>query len=174
MLTLLDILQGFPGRGDKTAMVFRTGVRRFVYSSEQLHTFALKMNGWLAGRGVGEGDTVLIWGPNGPWWAVAFWGCVARGAVVVPVDFMSGLERAGTIAGLTDVRLVIQSRYKAERLTDRPEVLMEDLEHLLLDFKPLPAVAACGSGETAQIIYTSGTTGNPKGVILTHGNLIAT
>ena len=173
MLTLLDILHGFPGRGSKTAMVFRTGVRRFVYSYEQLHDYALKMNCWLAGRGVGQGDTVLIWGPNGPWWAVAFWGCVARGAVVVPVDFMSGLERAGTIAGLTDVRLAIQSRYKAERLVDRPEVLMEDLEYLLADVEPLPAAAACSPGETAQIIYTSGTTGNPKGVILTHGNLIA-
>jgi long-chain acyl-CoA synthetase len=172
MLTLLDILHGFPVRGGKTAMVFRTGVRRFVYSYEQLYHYALKMNGWLAGRGVGKGDTVLIWGPNGPWWAVAFWGCVARGAVVVPVDFISGAERAGTIADLTDVRLAIQSRYKADRLADRPEVFMEDLEYLLAEVGPLAADVR-NPGETVQIIYTSGTTGNPKGVILTHGNLIA-
>jgi long-chain acyl-CoA synthetase len=173
MLTLLDILHGFPGRGGKTAMVFRTGVRRFVYSYEQLYDYALKMNGWLAARGVREGDTVLLWGPNGPWWVAAFWGCIARGAVVVPVDFMSGRERAGTIAGLTDVRLAIQSRYKAERLADRPEALLEDLEYLLADVEPLPASAIASTGKTAQIIYTSGTTGNPKGVVLTHGNLIA-
>lgn len=173
MLTLIDLLRNFPSWGDKPAIIFRTGVRRFVYSYEQLFAFSLKMNGWLASRGIGKGDKVLIWGPNSPWWVVAFWGCIARGALVVPVDFMSERERAETIAGLTDANLIIQSRHKAERLESRHSLLIEDLEYILADVDPLPEMADSAPGETAQIIYTSGTTGNPKGVVLTHANLVA-
>jgi long-chain acyl-CoA synthetase len=172
MLTLLDLLRNFPSWGGKPVIIYRTGVRRFVYSYEQLYACSLRMNGWLASRGIGKGDMVLIWGPNSPWWAVAFWGCIARGAVVVPVDFMSGRERAESIAGLTGVRLVICSRFKPDYLEGYPAVFMEDLEHLLTEDAPLREIADISPDDAAQIIYTSGTTGNPKGVILTHRNLV--
>jgi long-chain acyl-CoA synthetase len=173
MKTLIDLFHEFGKRGEKTALIHRTGVRRFSCSYEALSTYSLLLNGWLAGNGIGRGDKVLIWAPNGPWWVIAFWGCIARGAIVVPVDFMSGRERAETIAGLTDVRLVIQSSYKAEKLTGRPAVFLEDLAHILKDAEPLPETLDTVPDDIAQIIYTSGTTGNPKGVMLTHRNLVA-
>ncbi|SNB44722.1 AMP-binding protein [Geobacter sp. DSM 9736] len=173
MNTLTDLFATFPLHGDDPAMVFRTGVRRFVLTYSDIHTLALRMNGWLAAQGIGEGDRVLLWCPNSPWWGVAFWGIVARGAVAVPVDFMSGGDRAETIASLTDARLVIQSREKPERLAGRPTVLLEELRHLLAQTEPLTAVHSAGPDDIAELLYTSGTTGAPKGVILTHRNLIA-
>ncbi|MRR59376.1 MAG: AMP-binding protein, partial [Deltaproteobacteria bacterium] len=100
METLSDIFASFPQRGSTTAFVYRTGVRRYVFTYPDLHGLSLRMNRWLANQGVGEGDRVVLWAPNSPWWAVAFWGIVTRGAVAVPVDFMSGAERAETIAAL--------------------------------------------------------------------------
>ena len=172
MLTLLDLLRSLPARGDKTAMIYRTGVRRRVYSYERLYELSLKMNSWFSRNGIENGDRVLLWGPNSPWWSIAFWGCVARGAVIVPVDFMSGKDRAENIAGLTGAKLAIQSRHKPERLTDLPSLLMEDLEEILNDMEALEPVKKVFQDDIAQIIYTSGTTGNPKGVVLTHRNLM--
>jgi len=173
MKTLIDLLHEFGKWGGKTALIHRTGVRRFTCSYENLSTYSLKMNSWLAGNGVEQGDRVLLWAPNSPWWVIAFWGCIARGAIIVPVDFMSGRERAETIAGLTDVRLVIQSRYKVEKLMNRPAVFLEDLEFILKGIDPLQETIDTVPQDIAQIIYTSGTTGNPKGVMLSHRNLVA-
>lgn len=173
MLTLLDLLHGFRSWADRTAIVYRTGVRRFEISYETLHDLSLRMSGLLARQGIGPGDRVLVWAPNSPWWAITFWGCVARKAVVVPVDFLSDRERAATIAGLTGARLVVQSRDKADQLTGLPSLLAEELPFLLYDTEPLAAYPAIDPRETAEIIYTSGTTGTPKGVVLTHQNLVA-
>jgi long-chain acyl-CoA synthetase len=173
MTTLLDLFCTFRERGAKTALIHRTGVRRLCYSYAELHDLSLRMAGWLAAVGVGKGDRVVLWGPNSPWWVVSFWGTLARGAIAVPVDFMSGRERAETIAGLTGARLVIQSRAKMERMGGESELLLEDLEYHLAAVEPLPELASTAPDDIAQLIYTSGTTGNPKGVILTHGNLLA-
>ncbi|MBJ6725216.1 AMP-binding protein [Geomesophilobacter sediminis] len=173
MLTLIDLFHSFAERGDQTVFVNRTGVRRFTVTYREFHDLSLKMATLLEQNGVGEGDRVLIWGPNSSWWAVAYWGIILRGAIAVPVDFMSDLARADTIRGLTEARLVLQSRFKPDRITEGNTLLLEDLPYLLENVAPIGTIAGCLPDATAQLIYTSGTTGNPKGVILTHRNLIA-
>ena len=173
MQTLIDLFKTFEALGDKTAFVNRTGVRRLVVSYQQFHDLALKMANLLAQNGVSAGDRVLIWGPNSSWWAVAYWGIIIRGAVAVPVDFMSDLARAESIRNLTNAKLVLQSRFKAERMTAGTVLLLEDLQFLLEEQQPIGEVVSAAPEDMAQLIYTSGTTGNPKGVILTHGNLVA-
>jgi len=173
MRTLLDLMDTFSSRGDKPAFVYRTGVRRYLLTYGALAERSLRMNALLAAWGVNRGDRVVLWGPNSSWWCIAFWGIIARGGVVVPVDFMSGSDRAETIARLTSARLVLQSRMKTEQVAGVPSVLLEDLHYLLPEHAPLPAISDTAPGDTAQLIYTSGTTGNPKGVVLTHGNLTA-
>lgn len=173
MQTLIDLFHTFEALGDKTAFVNRTGVRRLVVSYGQLHDLALKMAQLLAQRGVTAGDRVLIWGPNSSWWAVAYWGIIIRGAIAVPVDFMSDLARAEAIRSLTKANCVLQSRFKPERMTVAGSMLLEDLQYLLDDITPIGKLASAAPEDTAQLIYTSGTTGNPKGVILSHKNLVA-
>ncbi|HEY5522584.1 MAG TPA: AMP-binding protein, partial [Desulfuromonadaceae bacterium] len=173
MQTLIDLFETFEKLGDKTAFVNRTGVRRIKVSYQQLHDLALKMANLLAQNGVAPGDRVLIWGPNSSWWAVAYWGIIIRGAIAVPVDFMSDLARANGIRSLTKAKVVLQSRFKPERMTAASSMLLEDLQYLLEDIRPISDLASPAPDDTAQLIYTSGTTGNPKGVILTHKNLVA-
>ena len=173
MQTLVELFHTFDALGDKPALVNRTGVRRFAVSYRELSQLSLKMAGLLAQKGVAPGDRVLLWGPNSSWWAVSYWGIVMRGAVAVPVDFMSDRGRADSIRALTQSRLVIQSRFKPERINDADSLLLEDLQYLLPDVEPIRETANPAPEDMAQLIYTSGTTGNPKGVILTHKNLIA-
>jgi long-chain acyl-CoA synthetase len=173
MQTLIDLFTTFEALGDKTAFVNRTGIRRQVVSYGEFHGLALKMANLLAQHGVAAGDRVLLWGPNSSWWAVAYWGIIIRGAIAVPVDFMSDLGRAESIQTLTRAKLILQSRFKADRMPAENSMLLEDLHYLLEDVPPIHEVAAALPEDTAQLIYTSGTTGNPKGVILTHKNLIA-
>lgn len=173
MQTLIDLFNTFETLGDKTAFVNRTGVRRLVVSYRQFHGLALKMANLLEQNGVEPGDRVLIWGPNSSWWGVAYWGIMVRGAVAVPVDFMSDLARAESIRGLTGAKVVLQSRFKPERITSATSMLLEDLQYLLEDIPPIGEIASPAPEDLAQLIYTSGTTGNPKGVILTHKNLVA-
>jgi len=98
METILDLLAFFPSRGERTAIVYRSGIRRRSCSYALLHDLSLRMNGLLQRKGIHPGDRVLLWAPNGLTWVVAFFGCIARGAIVVPVDFMSGEERAAAVA----------------------------------------------------------------------------
>jgi long-chain acyl-CoA synthetase len=173
MQTLIDLFKSFEALGDKTAFVNRTGIRRLAVSYKEFHDLALKMASLLAQNGIGAGDKVLIWGPNSSWWGIAYWGIIIRGAIAVPVDLMSDPARAESIRHLTSAKLVLQSRFKAERLTVVGSLLLEDLQFLLEDIPPVTELASAKPEDTAQLIYTSGTTGNPKGVILTHKNLVA-
>lgn len=173
MTTLLDLFHAFEGRGESVALIYRTEVRRLRITYAGLAALSLKMARLLEREGVRAGDRVVLWGPNSPWWVVSFWGIILRGAVAVPVDFMSGRDRAETIVDLADAAFVVQSRYKPDRVAGRPTVLMEDLPHLLALFEPIRETANPSPDDMAELVYTSGTTGNPKGVVLTHRNLIA-
>ena len=174
MQTLIDLFRSFPHHGERTAFIHRTGVRRLITTYAELHESALRCASLLERHGVRPGDRVIIWGSNSPAWVIAFWGILARGAVVVPVDFMSGRERAETIAGLTRSSLIFQSRLKGEPLGTAPVTLpMEEFPFTLAGHPPATGPVDVEPATLAQLVYTSGTTGNPKGVMLTHGNLTA-
>src|ERR1039457_1677068 len=106
MNTLIDLFKSFEHRGDKVAFVNRNGVRRLVYSYREISLLSLKMAGLLEGHGVRSGERVLIWGPNSPWWAIAFWGVIVRRGVAVPVDFMSDRQRAESINEHSEAKFI--------------------------------------------------------------------
>ncbi len=174
METLIDLLESFPRHGKRVAMIHRTGVRRFITTYEELYQGALRCASLLEQQGVGPGDRVLLWGANSPAWVIAFWGILARGGVAVPVDFTSGRERAETIASLTSSTLAFQGEAKGEGLAAAPvTIFLEELLFRLPSHHPSATPFPATPATLAQLVYTSGTTGNPKGVMLSHGNLAA-
>jgi len=172
MKTLLDLFKNFQDQ-DKTAFIFRTGIRRFVFSYKDLYQLSLKTASWLEGQKINKGDRVVIWAPNSPWWVIAFWGVILRGGIVVPVDFSSGRERAEKIAELTQAKLIIQSQYKLDKIEKSNSIFIENIQYFIENCSANILPVIIEENNTAEIIYTSGATGEPKGVELSHKNLIS-
>jgi len=133
---------------------------------------------------------------NGPAWAVAFFASVSIGAVLVPINKEAGQEEIENILNDSEPRIVFADRKsflrKKNNLAALPfikKVIFSDLEgftwrplkepyvYLYDDFrrkrKIYTAVIKIEPDDTACILYTSGTTSRPKGVMLTHRNIIS-
>lgn len=171
MRTLVDVFQSFR-KYDKVAFIHRTGIRRFCYSYSDLCLLSLKMASWLESMGAKKGDRALLWAPNSPWWAVVYWGCVVRGIIVVPVDFASGRERVESIARDAQVKIIFQSAYKVDRIENTNAIFVEDVESIIAGEHTCRIDSKISENDIVELVYTSGTTGDPKGVILTHKNLV--
>jgi long-chain acyl-CoA synthetase len=136
---------------------------------------------YLVWLGIGAGDRVVVSGSNGPEWTSAYLAVLFTGAVVAPVDYqlkneeaMNLVRASGAKALFIDeekldffernqgglVKIISLAKGKGLYIGDLPETDRE-----------LPAHPAAET-DMAAILYTSGTTGNPKGVTLTHRNLV--
>src|SRR5260370_15775020 len=124
---------------------------------------------------IGKGDRVMLWGENCAEWVAAFVGCALGGVIVVPMDDAASAEFAARVAQQVEARLWVCSRRHAlENAGAVPVVVLEDLPRAAVgtSASPSPAVSR-GHDDILQIVFTSGTTAKPKGVVITHGNVLA-
>ena len=161
--TLLSYLDDYERRGRATSFVHHRGLRTVRWSYERLvreaHAFARE----LTARGINRGDRVLLSGENSPEWAAAFWGCCLIGAVVVPLDKGSTPEFIRSVTQQTSARLVVTA----------PHLVVDPLLNDSSRLRENPFPQNSNDDQIVEIIYTSGTTSEPKGVVLTHRNIIA-
>jgi long-chain acyl-CoA synthetase len=167
---LLRTAERFP---DRPAL--RLGDDVMTYA--QLDDASARVVTYLRSCGVRPGDRVGLMLPNVPQFAVAYYGILRAGAVVVPmnpllkgreVDFyLDDSEAAGMLAwhGSGDPG--------AARESDRVGLVVEpsSFAELLAGHEPTPGLVERDGQDTAVVLYTSGTTGQPKGAELTHDNL---
>ena len=175
METLVDLLrQASEQFGSSTALIIKPSFRQQRWSYNRLWEASGNMAALLQGRGLAKGDRVIIWAPNRPEWVVAFFGCLRAGVVAVPLDVRSEPDFVDRIIQQTAPKLAFLSRYTPGGLPDPnlPVLLLEDLEELLEGVTPMDEPAVTRE-DIAEVMFTSGTTGDPKGVILTHGNIVA-
>ena len=173
--TLVEFLEEVAYRfSDRPALLFKTGLRYRRWSYRGLLQDSGRLASELQRRGVAEGDRVLVWGPNCPQWVLAFFACLRVGAVVVPLDVRGSPDFAHDVATQTDPRLLFASRVtpSAYRQLGLPTVFFEEMEKLLQS-QGAPTPVELRPDDLAEVMFTSGTTGNPKGVMLTHKNLMA-
>lgn len=141
-------------------------------------------------NGIGAGDRVGIWAPNGRAWIVAGVAAMATGAAIVPLNTRLKGGEAGDILRRTSTRMLVTSAnflgtdYSAllaeQELPDLRRTIRIDSDWA--DFVAEgngpddPAVDAAlaqvTSDSISDIMFTSGTTGAPKGVISTHGRIL--
>ena len=169
--------------GAQTAVVEHRGVRRFRTSYAALAQGAQWFASELTARGIAPGERVVLWGENSAAWIACFFGCVLRGVLVVPLDATGSKAFAQRIVGETTPRLIACDPARLASLLATPQEFCQvreffDLARIDLAMRspsrvrPTPAVAL-GPDTPLQILFTSGTTGQPKGIVHTHRNLLA-
>ncbi|HYN26091.1 MAG TPA: AMP-binding protein [Pyrinomonadaceae bacterium] len=180
--SLLSYLDDYLQRGDAIMFAQRRGLRHVRWSYEQLVLTARRIAHELESRGIAKGERVLLCGENSPEWVAAFWGCLLRGAVVVPLDKDSTEQFVFSVRQQTDAKLIMASSGVAviERLAAGVELLnvplltLDELSERIAPHSSQPyPLEDVDESTLVEIIFTSGTTSTPKGVLLTHGNLLA-
>jgi long-chain acyl-CoA synthetase len=134
---------------------------------------------FLRDLGLEPGDRVGIMLPNVPHFAIAYYGVLRAGGIVVPMNVLlkqrevafylgdSGAKIAFVWSDFADAAQAGAERAGAQSVLATPAGFVG----LPADIEPLTEVAERSGQDTAVILYTSGTTGKPKGAELTHGNL---
>src|SRR6185369_9733392 len=172
--TLAEYPQLHLARKSEIAYVNRRGFRTLRWTYRQLAEMSFRFARELEARGIGKGDRVLLWGDNSAEWVGAFFGCMLRGAVAVPMDRIAAPDFAQRVAADVDAKLVICASALAEHARSRPYLELEGLGDAIGKRSAEPyAPVAFSRDDTAQIVFTSGTTAEPRGVVLTHGNILA-
>jgi long-chain acyl-CoA synthetase len=178
-LRVNDVLRYWSARTpDQPALV--EGKETYTY--RELEQAVLSSASWLIGVGVRPGDRVLIVGENSRAFVVLFFAVAQFGALPVPLSSRLSTRELEEIEQHCGARLVVYINVGSTDALEhakRNAAVFEDIPYLgSIGRGPIEETAAPetldfhSAEEVAVIVYTSGTTGKPKGVMLTHRNLL--
>ncbi|HZU24462.1 MAG TPA: AMP-binding protein [Bryobacteraceae bacterium] len=169
--TLLDFFSDFADLRE-TFLVYDDGLRSYTRSYDEVSRMAHAFAARLHEANVKQGEKVLFYGENRPEWIAAFWGCLLAGVVVVPIDYRSAGDFVTRVAGIVNGRVLLIGAEVVTPAQLPAQIAVWPLSSLTAG-GPRVSAAHVTRGDTAEIIFTSGATAEPKGVIITHANVLA-
>ena len=187
-----QLIGSFESRPDKVAMRI-VGSDDATFTWGQLLAQVRAVSYRLTQEGIGFGDRVVLIGENHPYWSSAYLGTLFIGAVIVPLDPHGEIETITNFLENSEAKAAFLSPDQVERFSQIEEKLGRHIPAAVWNLgethngfqrfedwlttevpqsfadQPPPAK----DEDMAVLMYTSGTTGTPKGVPLTHGNIMA-
>src|SRR4051812_33284318 len=168
--TLIDFFADLSlARGE--FLVHDDGFRSKSFSYAEVARAARGCAAALHDRGIRKGETVVFWSENRAEWIVAFWACLLRGIVVVPIDYRASPDFLARVSQIVAAKLILigQDVPPLRAAVTAPIVKLHEIEWRDGDAPPV----TIAKDDVAEIIFTSGATAEPKGVVITHRNVLA-
>ena len=185
------LIAAFNERPEKIAM-------RVVGSDDEVYTFGellhkIRSVAYRLGQeNVAFGDRVALIGENHPSWAIAYLGTLYHGAVCVPLDPHGEIETITNFLENSEAKVAFLSPDQTDRFSQIEEKLGHNIPAVVWNLETSPngfqkfddwsstefpesfatEMPKAQGDDIALLMYTSGTTGTPKGVPLTHGNIV--
>jgi long-chain acyl-CoA synthetase len=172
--SLLDYLFENVSRTKDVAYRYRRRLRHSQLTYAQLAQKAFQFARELETKNIGKGDRVLLWAENSPEWVSAFYGALLRGAILVPLDEQSGIDFVQRVCRQTSPALILCGSDVRASVLEFPKINLEDFSRAISRHSTdLYEAKDISRSDTVEIVFSSGTTGEPKGVKLTHENILA-
>jgi long-chain acyl-CoA synthetase len=168
-------LEHFEAHRGEPAYRQRRGYRSETFTYGEILNLASGFSHRLETAGIRKGDRIMLWGENSAEWVAAFFGCALTGVIIVPMDDGASADFAARVAVQVQARLLVASQGHecspdAFRLATWS---FEELAQMFGTSESISPQAKIDRNDTLQIVFTSGTTAEPRGVVITHGNVLS-
>lgn len=160
-------------QADREFVVYDDGWRGWSYSYSDVDRMARALAARLRALGIHKGDHVIIWSEGRAGWIATLWACLLEGVVLVPVDPQASSSLFHRIEQKVEPHLILLGDLVpgVQGPQQTPVWFLREIE--TLSDQTSQAIIGLARDDIAEIVFTSGTTAEPKGVVMTHGNLAA-